>query len=170
MRKQKAKRNKRFHKTALRVLWLITGLSYASTLTYIFFFARRRWAPLSKRTLNLHLFHEKFLFWQNAGVHTRPEVIGFYKDLIGNIVLFIPFPFFLLLFFKVRNYQHSILIAVAASVTVETIQYIFKIGIADIDDVLLNTTGALLGLAVLHVAFFRNNNYRLPGILKTANE
>ncbi len=38
------------------------------------------------------------------------------------------------------------------SITIETLQYIFNVGVADIDDVILNTIGACAGyFYILHI-------------------
>src|SRR5689334_1801788 len=120
---------------------LISGLSiiYVAGLVYIFFFARRRWGPFPKRNVHLDPFGEKIAFWQSAGLHTRPETIEFYKDLLGNILLFVPFPFLLLFVFRIKGFTRLLLSAMLVSIGVEVLQYIFNIGVADIDDLILNT-------------------------------
>ena len=64
--------------------------------------------------------------------------------LLGNIGMFLPLGFFPALLWRRPRWWKSMLIGFAASVTIEFVQ--FFIGRStDIDDVILNTTGALLG-------------------------
>lgn len=72
----------------------------------------------------------------------------FWKNLVGNIILFIPLGAFLLLLFR-RSFLQVIAIAFACSASIELIQYGFRIfdyyRFIDIDDVILNTFGAASG-------------------------
>ena len=77
---------------------------------------------------------------------TRYEIGStlFFYNVIGNIALFIPFGYFMSDKLKAKRTKHIIIISAIISLTAELIQY--KIGRAfDIDDVLLNVTGAILG-------------------------
>lgn len=68
----------------------------------------------------------------------------FYYNVIGNIALFIPFGYFISDKLKAQKTSQIIYVSAIISLTAELIQY--KIGRAfDIDDVLLNVTGAILG-------------------------
>jgi glycopeptide antibiotics resistance protein len=158
-------------KSARHVIACILGIFYGSGLLYIFFFARRRWGPPPKERINLDLFREKFLYWHSAAIHTRPEAVEFYKDLFGNVLLFIPLPFFLLYFLGVKSYSRLLLASFFTSLVVEIIQFIFRIGVADIDDLFLNTIGALTGLLILHTLFpLGSRQYRLADNWRTADE
>lgn len=77
---------------------------------------------------------------------TRYEIGStlFFYNVIGNIALFIPFGYFMSDKLKAKKTTHIIIISTIISLTAELIQY--KIGRAfDIDDVLLNVTGAIIG-------------------------
>lgn len=68
----------------------------------------------------------------------------FLYNVIGNIALFIPFGYFISDKLKAQKTSQIIYISAIISLTAELIQY--KIGRAfDIDDVLLNVTGAIIG-------------------------
>ena len=131
---------------------------YTVSLTYIFFFTSRRWTPFSKRSIHLVPFREKTEYFQSCAIHTRPENIEFYKDFIGNILVFVPFPFLLCYVLAIKSYRKLLLISVATSLAIEMIQYICNIGVADIDDLLLNSIGASIGLLMLHIVSLKNNN------------
>ena len=77
---------------------------------------------------------------------TRYEIGStlFFYNVIGNIALFIPFGYFMSDKLKAKRTKHIIIISAIISLTAELIQY--KIGRAfDIDDVLLNATGSIIG-------------------------
>ncbi|WP_249727583.1 VanZ family protein, partial [Bacillus paralicheniformis] len=67
-------------------------------------------------------------------------------NLLGNLLIFTPMGFLLpLLSKKFRKTWVIICLGFFASLAVETIQFIFTVGSADIDDLILNTIGAWLG-------------------------
>lgn len=69
---------------------------------------------------------------------------AFFYNVIGNIVLFIPFGYFVSDYLKGKKIHHILIPSVLISLTAELIQY--KIGRAfDIDDIILNVIGAILG-------------------------
>jgi len=69
---------------------------------------------------------------------------AFFYNVIGNIVLFIPFGYFVSDYLKAKRIPHILLVSFIISLTAELIQ--FKIGRAfDIDDVILNVLGAIIG-------------------------
>lgn len=67
-----------------------------------------------------------------------------FRNLAGNILLFVPLGVFLPLIFRTSRRKSVLLIALLFSVFFEILQILFS-GTPDIDDVLLNTLGAVLG-------------------------
>ena len=73
-------------------------------------------------------------------------------EVLDNILIFVPMGIYLqMLMPKVKLYVKIILIA-GTSFLLETMQYVLAIGRSDITDVLTNTVGGLLGLAVYSMA------------------
>lgn len=71
-----------------------------------------------------------------------------FMNLAGNIFVFAPLGYFLpLLFEKCRRSKGVILSGFITSCLFELCQYIFYLGSADIDDVILNVLGVILGMA-----------------------
>lgn len=68
------------------------------------------------------------------------------SNILGNIVIFIPLGVYITLFHKDKCIWKNALLVTAVSVAAELVQVIFILGIGDIDDVLLNGTGGLLGV------------------------
>ena len=71
---------------------------------------------------------------------------GGVRDLVSNIVVFIPFGVSLGLNVKQATFRQKFACILIFSLAVEIIQYILAIGITDTTDVLTNTFGGFLGL------------------------
>ncbi len=73
--------------------------------------------------------------------------IGFFKNILGNIILFIPFGMFVTYYIESKKLFLPLIITFFTSVAIEFSQY--KIGrTADIDDIILNVIGGLLGYII----------------------
>ena len=139
------------------------GMFYFAVLFYIFFLARRRPRPSLTRHRfphNLIPFRQKLQDLSYYHSMSAFERWNFLTDLLGNIGLFVPLPFFLLLFFKIKETWKTVLIAAVISGGVEITQYFFRIGIADIDDIILNILGAIIGAGILKL--FTKHFYSSP--------
>ncbi len=89
----------------------------------------------------------------------------FLLNLLGNIVLFMPLGFLTdALSGTPANKFRVIIAAFFFSLCIELLQMIFRIGVYDADDILLNTLGAYVGLCVYrflvkkNVVFVYNNS------------
>ena len=74
---------------------------------------------------------------------------GWFKptfEYAGNIAFFIPFG--VLVYMLTRSVTWTVLIGGLASLTIEISQYIFALGYTDIDDLAMNTLGALIGALI----------------------
>ena len=94
-------------------------------------------------TLNLIPFRMMVHDWRIGGT---PLVVNF----LGNIVAFLPLGALLPMVRQSRTRLRDVaLIAAGFSMAIETMQYLFARRNADVDDVLLNTLGALFGYGLL---------------------
>ena len=86
----------------------------------------------------------------------------FYRNVIGNIVLFIPFGYFISYYPKVgKKWYISFLIALITCFTIEVIQ--MGIGRSfDVDDIILNVLGGIIGyiLYIVFESFFKKYSDR----------
>ena len=78
-------------------------------------------------------------------MENRPEMTPIYIENVMNIVLFMPFGFLGGFLFKCRKIGRIIACSICFSIIIEVLQYIFKKGFAEIDDVIHNTIGAIIG-------------------------
>jgi len=71
----------------------------------------------------------------------------FIKNIIGNMVMFMPYGFFVSYYGKVGNWKQSFCLVVVASLVIELTQ--LAIGrVFDVDDILLNVAGGMIGYLV----------------------
>ncbi|QIL46804.1 VanZ family protein [Vagococcus coleopterorum] len=70
------------------------------------------------------------------------------REIIDNLLIFLPFGGLLALGFKKMNIFKVTGIVMVFTVAVELLQYTFGLGRADITDVLMNTLGAVLGYLI----------------------
>lgn len=75
-----------------------------------------------------------------------------FLNLYGNIIAFIPFG---MLLRWARNKNTTLLQAFLYSLvftfTIETAQYITKLGVFDVDDIIMNTLGGVIGYGIYYV-------------------
>ena len=129
-------------------------------MIYVVFFARRRQSNIGlKDKINLIPFQNKIIFFRNTVAYDLRAQYGFYSDLIGNVILFLPFVF-AIHWLSDKQFSNWFLLTliVFSSLSIEILQYVLNIGVADIDDVILNTTGGVLGLLVFHFLNFKTIN------------
>ena len=72
---------------------------------------------------------------------------NFYKQVVGNIILFLPFGFFATYYTKINKIRSITLITFLVSLTIETVQKFIGRSF-DIDDILLNVIGGVLGFFI----------------------
>ena len=76
------------------------------------------------------------------------------SNLLGNIVLFIPLGVYVTLFTQGKTIWENTALILFVSILVETLQYTFKFGIGDVDDVILNTVGGLIGCTLCRIVYW----------------
>ena len=144
-------------KARIRVVGRILFLVYLLALVYFLFFAeeygRRNFFELDYR-YNLVPFQEIRRFW------IYREKVGFlaaFLNLAGNVIGFLPFGFIVpVMHKKMESFWKVSLLGFLFSLCVETIQLITKVGCFDVDDLILNTLGAMIGCG----AFLICNKFR----------
>lgn len=70
-----------------------------------------------------------------------------FKNIAANIVIFIPLGFFILIK-NPKNVFKALIICLGVILSIELIQLFFKIGFFDVDDIILNLTGSLIGMSI----------------------
>ncbi len=146
-------------KRKYKKILLFLFFAYLLALIYVTLFAWNYGASLGPvgpggRNYNLIPFRSIY----RIAVYS-PTIVDPIKILIGNIVLFIPFGF--LAPIAVRFLRKSIIVTtilgLLISVAIETSQFLFTYRVANIDDVILNTFGTLIGVILVKICFFVNS-------------
>lgn len=89
---------------------------------------------------------------------------GFYQQVLGNILLFVPFGFFASYYTKTKRLGSITLLTILVSLTIELVQkYIGRS--FDIDDIILNLIGGIIGFLV-YVGLDAIKN-RMPRFLRS---
>lgn len=70
-----------------------------------------------------------------------------FKNIAANIVIFIPLGFFISNK-NPKNVFKALIICLGVILSIELIQLFFKIGFFDVDDIILNFIGSLIGLLI----------------------
>ena len=94
---------------------------------------------------NLELFKEIKRFWN---YRVQVGFFAMFTNLFGNVVIFVPFGFFMPMASKYRSFFSTLFYSFGLSLCVETFQLLTKVGSFDVDDLLLNTLGGVVGYMI----------------------
>lgn len=72
---------------------------------------------------------------------------NFYRQVVGNVILFMPFGFFATYYTRVNKFRSISLITFLVSLTIETVQKFIGRSF-DIDDIMLNVLGGIAGFLI----------------------
>ena len=97
-------------------------------------------------------------YTENSGVNLMPFwsyrmesqdlQYSMYVENLMNVLMFVPFGLLLGCSFKGITWKVVLLVTLFVSVSIESLQYILKLGFAEFDDVFHNTIGAFLGFGL----------------------
>lgn len=105
---------------------------------------------------NLELFKEIKRFWE---YRSQVGLFAMFTNLFGNVLIFVPFGFFMPMASKYRSFFSTLFWSFSLSLAVESFQLITKVGSFDVDDILLNTIGGVAGYVTFIVcAAIRRGN------------
>ena len=76
----------------------------------------------------------------------------FFKNVVGNMLMFIPFGFFTSYFLKLKKIYSVFLLTLLTSITIETTQLLIG-RVFDIDDIILNVIGSLIGYFIFKIIY-----------------
>ena len=131
----------------LRVIGIILFLIYLSVLGYFLFFAEAFGRTMSTDThgYNMIPFFEIKRYINNFNRLGMISVI----NLGGNVLAFIPFGFFRpIIGRRKHSFLRTSIQGCLFSCAVEVTQLISKVGSFDVDDIILNTLGVILGYII----------------------
>jgi len=115
-------------------------IAYIVIVLYLTTFGRK--TVFSERRLSLVLFDDLIRIYRVG----RFDL--FIRLFFGNIAWFVPFGFLFPLIASKSGFLRTVCFCFIFSLAIEVTQYIFYIGVADVDDLLLNTIGGAAGRAL----------------------
>ena len=116
----------------------------------LFFLLFKKKSVGSFRTINLIPFRTIIDYLFNEDVIVRSFA---FSNIMGNIAIFIPLGIYIPLLINKKSIFTNSAIVALISLCVEIVQYILVIGTADVDDIILNTIGGLLGILIFKLVY-----------------
>ena len=143
------------------ILWTVFGIYVCVVVGILFLGGRNDRFPYQsvweyiRNSVNLIPF--KTIWDYAVDVAVKPWMLGIaIRNVLGNLVLFYPMGMCLpCLFPRIRTLKQTVLISLCTILSVEIIQIIFRRGIFDIDDLILNMAGWILGFLTLSIPIVR---------------
>lgn len=129
-------------KRIIIVGWILFYI-YILLLAYFLFFSERYGRDLVTQQYNLHLFKEIKRF-----IRYRKQIglEGFIVNIFGNVLAFMPYGFLLPLLNKAyRGFYRIAFLSILFSLVIEISQLLLKVGVFDVDDILMNSLGGIAG-------------------------
>lgn len=131
-------------KRILNIGFYVLGVCYVFIMLDLFFrFNIISSGGNASRSYNLIPFHT-IMGYAGGDISVSRTLVA--SNILGNIAVFIPFGLYLQVLLKNKAFIKSLFIVVITTVSIELIQFVFILGSADIDDVLLNALGGVIGI------------------------
>lgn len=133
---------------------------YAAFLLRLLLFSR---APGSERSINLIPFASIAEFMSS---HSSGAGRVAFANVVGNILIFVPLGVYVSWLPQRAAAWLAMLLVALVSVAVEIIQGVFAVGASDIDDVILNCVGGIMGILIFRLlsAFLREQSLVRTGM------
>lgn len=89
------------------------------------------------------------------------------SEIINNLLAFIPFGIFTGMLLDEKSFIKKVLPVFFVSLAFETVQFIFAVGASDITDLLMNTTGGIIGTVcfIFLSKIFKNRTNKILNII-----
>lgn len=126
-------------------LSLVLIILYGAIIIYFTLFSDRmgRLDHYQTYRYNLHPFAEiqRFLTYRH-----QVSLMAFLINIIGNILVFAPWGFLIPIWDPKRNHiRHILMYSFSFSLCIEILQLVSRVGVFDVDDIIMNTLGGLVG-------------------------
>ena len=136
-------------KRIIMIGWIVFYI-YILLLSYFLFFSERYGRDLVTQQYNLQLFKEIKRF-----IKYREQIgwEGFIVNIFGNVIAFMPYGFLLPLLNRAyRKFYIIAILSIIFSLLIEAAQLLLKVGVFDVDDILMNSLGGILGYLVFLIS------------------
>lgn len=129
----------------LKSVYKYAILPYTLVMLYFMFFGMGRSQYVYNEIRIIPAF-STYKFLKEADYYSEALFIVF-----ANLVMFIPYGFLKWIFPRFQNLKFLLINFVAVIIVLETLQYFSRMGVFDIDDVIINTIGVYLGYQLCKV-------------------
>ncbi len=131
-----------------RFVWILF-LIYIAAMVYLLFFSEELNRNSGPYEYNLVLFKEiKRGFW----CYQNGMKSYFFLNVVMNVVAFMPLGFILpIISPKNRKFLNILALGFELTLLIELLQLFLRVGCFDVDDLLLNTIGAVLGYLLFKI-------------------
>ena len=149
------------HKAVMKLLFII----YMCVLVYVVFFAEAMGrTPQDGYVYNLTPLKEikRFMkyIWDNDALGRAAGL-----NIFGNIIAFIPFGIYLPYTSESKlGFISTFLYTFSLSLTIELVQLITKVGSCDVDDIILNALGGVIGYILWYIYTKLRKKVKYPSL------
>lgn len=102
---------------------------------------------LITRSGNHQIGHNFIPFWSYAAIINENQG-ALFVDNVLNLIVFLPIGVLLGCGYKNIKWQKELYLAAGLSICIEILQFIFKRGFSEVDDVIHNTLGCMIGFGI----------------------
>lgn len=135
----------RKYKTLIRLIGIIMFVLYLFYLIYLTFFDHTYGRNVFQRRINLIPFKTIVKFLTSSYNWDFVMI-----NIAGNIAAFVPMGFLLpMVFSRMKSFTKVIAVVFLATLSIEIFQYVFAVGTCDIDDIILNVLGGVVGYFII---------------------
>lgn len=171
-------------RNVLEMTWptlvIVVSIVVVLRLTYVFRGERKRFV-LHEEIFDLLFLVYLIILWQlvtgqdlnvNGGTNFMPfreilrydyGTLSFYKQVFGNILLFIPLGYFATSYCRIKNLGVITIVSLLSSSVIEVVQHFIGRSF-DIDDIILNVVGGIIGFLLYRG--FNSIKKHLPDFLQ----
>ncbi|WP_433632540.1 VanZ family protein [Chryseobacterium cucumeris] len=126
----------------LKKIYKIIIVPYTLFLLYLMFLGMGRF-QYEENLITVEPFFSTIKFIQGPN-----KTIDIVRIVLGNIIMFIPFGFLGWIIPELKKLKPLLFGFISCIVIVEALQYFTRMGIFEVDDIILNTFGVYLGLKI----------------------
>jgi glycopeptide antibiotics resistance protein len=129
----------------IKALSVVLFVAYLLLLAYLTLASKYYGREVEHRSINI-IPLRTIIEYSTSGYNA----IAITTNLLGNIAAFMPMGFLLpIVFSKLNRIRKVIYVSFISALLIELMQYILRVGASDIDDVILNVLGAVLGYWIM---------------------
>lgn len=123
-----------------------TGLRYSSILLLMEYVFLLFCSTVFFRVVGMARQYDFHPFWSYKAIQEGRA--GLLPESIMNVVVFVPVGLLLGIAFKQMTWWKALLIGCSISITIEALQFWFMKGFSEVDDVMHNTVGCVIGYMI----------------------